>query len=456
MAWCLSSAPASAASLYDHARLSAAIAGVLWSYHQQIEGTPSVEKLRDTDDKFLLVVGDFGGIQSHIYHIQRAQAGTGGMAKRLRSRSLEVSLAAEALALGVLEKLSLPPLARLMSAGGKSYLLLPNTDASRHALAESQRDWEAWALEQGATLSPFLAAQPFGLGGFRTFQHVLNSAHRRLATTKLRPFSSWLGASPYLDVDHEGRSLVPCTACGLRPAAAPQPLCSACERDQEVGRLLPRVDSLGAVYEPRPLGSNYPFPGVTFSPQPGSYTLRSLPAFSPAVTPWEVRPVLGHLPQVQHAMRALELASRDAYTRWLDQQGLTRRESDPQEGLTAEQDRPLTFGEIASLSRGAPYPGALMLDADRMGEAFAKGFGREEKGATASQITALSRALDWFFGIEVANLIEHPEDYRARLGWSGEDDRKAARYPLLYTVYAGGDDLFLLGPWDVVLALQGT
>ncbi|RTG96785.1 type III-A CRISPR-associated protein Cas10/Csm1, partial [Thermus scotoductus] len=59
-------------SLYDHLRLTAAIAHALWLYHG---GQASVEELRQDAEKFLLVVGDLGGIQGHIYRVAGAETG---------------------------------------------------------------------------------------------------------------------------------------------------------------------------------------------------------------------------------------------------------------------------------------------------------------------------------------------------------------------------------------------
>jgi CRISPR-associated protein Csm1 len=138
-------------SLYDHLRLTAAIAHALWLYHR---GAPSVEDLRRDGKKFLLVVGDLGGIQGHIYRISGAETGVGGIAKRLRARSLEVSLAAETMALGILRSLGLTPLNRILGAGGKFYLLLPNTEEAQEALEEAQETWGRWALRRGEALYP--------------------------------------------------------------------------------------------------------------------------------------------------------------------------------------------------------------------------------------------------------------------------------------------------------------
>ena len=167
--------------------------------------------------------------------------------------------------------------------------------------------------------------------------------------------------------------------------------------------------------------------------------------FSPWPIPSEVKPLLGHLPRVAHALRAKGVSLAD-YTAWARGEGLLEEEE-------GGEERVLTFGELAALSKGAPYLGALMLDADRMGEAFATGYRRKGRDlATPSRLAALSRTLEVFFATEVLSLLETPGRYRERLGWDDLEAReKAERYPLIYSVYSGGDDLFLLGPWNVLL-----
>lgn len=430
-------------SLYDHLRLTAAIAHALWLYHGE---APRVEDLRRDGEKFLLAVGDLGGIQGHIYRIAGAETGVGGIAKRLRARSLEVSLAAEALALGLLKAVGLTPLNRLMGAGGKFYLLLPHTEEALEALETARKRWGEWALKNGASLLPHLAWVAFRGQDFRDFPALLRKAHGALALAKLQPF-------PHLSRTEDARrqALRPCAACGLRPAKEDQPgsLCPDCEREATVGRLLPRRDRVGFFLEgaPRPyLGLPSFQVALGDGPLPQAWhTYRARSDFAPDGTPFEVKPLLGHLPTVGHALKA-QGKDLEEYREWVSQKGLWEEED-------WDEDRPLTFGELAALSQGAPYLGGLMLDADRMGEAFATGFRRPERDlATPSRIAALSRSLEWFFSVEVLELIRNPRAYAKRLGWNDlEAQNKAHRYPLLYSVYSGGDDLFLLGPWDVLL-----
>ncbi len=126
---------------------------------------------------------------------------------------------------------------------------------------------------------------------------------------------------------------------------------------------------------------------------------------------------------MEHALRAKGWSLED-YRAWAEEEGLLEDEE-------VHPGKVLTFAELAALSEGAPYLGALLLDADRMGEAFATGFRQEGRDlATPSRIAALSRTLEVFFSTEVLSLIETPERYRRRLGWDDlEAQRKEARRP---------------------------
>lgn len=136
-------------SLYDHSRITAALATALWRYHheRQESGEATAEKLRKPqqswqEHKFLLVQGDFFGIQDFIF-------GSGGesnkrAAKLLRGRSFYVSLLAECAALNVLDTLDLPSTSQVINAAGKFMIVAPNTPdtlAKLHAVQQSLDQW---------------------------------------------------------------------------------------------------------------------------------------------------------------------------------------------------------------------------------------------------------------------------------------------------------------------------
>ena len=102
----------------------------------------------------------------------------------------------------------------------------------------------------------------------------------------------------------------------------------------------------------------------------------------------------------------------------------------------------LEFAEIARQSAGAEYLAALKMDVDNFTSIFAEGLVR---GATSlAHRMTLSRSFSYFF-LGYVNAIARRYPLIDPTGSVIEDSAK------LYTVFAGGDDLFLLGPWNVVI-----
>ena len=121
-------------SLYDHSKTTAALATALWLR-------------RDAGDapEILLIQGDFFGIQNFIF--ASGSDTNRHAAKILRGRSFHVSLFAEVAALKVLEACALPPTAQIQNAAGKFLIIAPNTVAVRDAVTHARADMNAWLLE---------------------------------------------------------------------------------------------------------------------------------------------------------------------------------------------------------------------------------------------------------------------------------------------------------------------
>lgn len=93
---------------------------------------------------------------------------------------------------------------------------------------------------------------------------------------------------------------------------------------------------------------------------------------------------------------------------------------------------PVWFTELAARSRGAPMLGVLKADADNLGTAIRKRLG---SSSTFQPLVNFSQMLETFFGQMLQREMEHRD----------------SRWNSIYTVFAGGDDLLLVGPWDVII-----
>ena len=138
-------------SLYDHSRVAAALATALWRYHYERNETDEVttkelkaQEKSWEDKKFLLIQGDFFGIQDFIF----ASGGETNKraAKLLRGRSFYVSLLSECAALKVLDALNLPSTSQVINAAGKFLIVAPNTLATIAKLQQVQQELDSWFL----------------------------------------------------------------------------------------------------------------------------------------------------------------------------------------------------------------------------------------------------------------------------------------------------------------------
>ncbi|MCD4734626.1 MAG: hypothetical protein K8R53_01160, partial [Bacteroidales bacterium] len=99
-----------------------------------------------------------------------------------------------------------------------------------------------------------------------------------------------------------------------------------------------------------------------------------------------------------------------------------------------DKNNPIFFSCIANASEGRKVIGVLKADVDNLGQIFNTCLKSEtlEKKVSISKFATLSRMLELFFAGRIQSLLEE-------------------KYQYVYTVYSGGDDLLLIGPWDNII-----
>lgn len=110
-------------SLYDHLKTTAALAVCLYDY--QLEENKK-------EKPFLLIGADFSGIQSYIYQIVSKYAG-----KNLKGRSYYLRILSDSVVRYLLKELHLFQANVIYNSGGGFYLLAPNTSFVREALSNA-------------------------------------------------------------------------------------------------------------------------------------------------------------------------------------------------------------------------------------------------------------------------------------------------------------------------------
>lgn len=135
------------------------------------------------------------------------------------------------------------------------------------------------------------------------------------------------------------------------------------------------------------------------------------------LTKWEwMRPGGGSVPVLGVAFEALEGRTAESFQvgRWIPRH---------------DSGEPLTFQKIAEQARGDRRLAVLKADVDDMGVRVGQFVGEDQ---SYRRLRSFSRDLHTFFGEAIQDLLKQS-------------------WPLIYTLYAGGDDLLLVGPWNVVL-----
>lgn len=419
-------------SLHDHARVAAAVAACLHAHHEYHGDLASEDSVRRRGrEKFRFLVGDLSGIQSALFKL--ASEGAKGIARVLRGRSLRIQLIGEAAARLCLSVLGLPPYCVLQNAGGRFLILAPATDAAQQAaeIDGIRSRIDRWIRDQyqGDLVLNLAFTDPFSADDLikpKSARSVLSKIGQAAEEAKYRPLAKAREAlfSGKWDSDKGV-----CSTCGFRPAVetAHDGLhrCIACHAETQLGRTYPKARAVVMDHRriPGSVDNIFDFNiGLPAEPYPDR------PALG-----WRRRgePWLSNLPVADRFATAY-VPVHDANT--IRDERLRRARKDAGDDEQPEEGDILTFAEVAALStegastenpKGRPMLAALKADVDRLGQVFSRGLGERR---SLARTAGLSRIMDAFF----TGFLPH---------------RLKEKFPYVYTVYAGGDDLFLLGPW---------
>ena len=363
--------------------------------------------------RFLLVGSDTPGIQRFIggSHLSK------GAAKGLRGRSVFLQLLTDAVARRLLDRLRLPRTNLLYGAGGNLLLLAPV--GCEGILREVRRDLSlallertGGALDQALAWTEIAAATIAGDTGPR-----LAALRRLLGEEKRRPYGDILADDGrYAQVFAVQRSREQIEVEATQ------------DEDGDYPRLAEQV-------------------GAREVERRGLFLHRhraDLPASAPA---WQ---------RTLHAVSGGWRYAFDGTPRPPEAppdhlaDAINRPERAPAEttgfrflGVTTPRDPDGTIRELQAIAAATPMGriGVLRMDVDSLGAIFGRGL----RPASLANVCTLSAALDLFFAgwlNELCRRVQREE--RGELAGSAAADRG----DLLYTIYSGGDDLFVVGAWD--------
>lgn len=405
-------------SLFDHLRITAAIGEGLYLYHDANQDQTNYDD--KTTPKWQLVCGDFSGIQKFIYKITSK-----GAAKGLRGRSFFIQLLSDAVSEQIIRSLGLYATARIYSSGGKFYLLIPS-----HKTEQLKRIADS---VNKALLSQFQGEVFLGIGiaevtgnDFRggNMGKRWQQANEDLQKNRLQPFKSQVSE----DIDcfsqqsqHESGA---CKVCGRDAQDAEintDKICKQCRDLENIGRDLADTQYLFWVWgDDRKTVHNKKMKYLCKIELPGTdcmlYFLEAEPEFS------ELTDLSASHLEVLNTWTGLKQNSQ-GYSQGLRYVGKWLKEKN-----SGNWD----FDDFADNAKGISRMGVLRMDVDNLGEIFIRGlrFGSDESKTmgSLSRVATLSRQLHLFFAGYLHQIL--------------------AEYQQSQIIYAGGDDVFIIGSWD--------
>ncbi len=379
-------------SLFDHSLATAAIA---------------VAIKRGDGENFSLIQGDFTSIQSFIF--SKFGESNQYLAKILRAKSLFVNIATELISLKIIKELNLTVFNIVMNAGGKFMILAHKLNDEDKEKLTKIREWVNSEFKEINYLQTkfVIKSIAFKKDSFKLgeFSKIYKEIAYEFEKEKLRFIPEQNVFENYLKDTKNGL----CEICGIVPLESNnKTICKFCKKFKELGEKLPKtkyinfnLDSLLSIKLSNSQNDEFSF---GFKEYPIKRVANIVPKFNES----------------------------DIYN--------------PKYETIDEKSEDIIVGAIKSFYHigadglkidengkvfGKNYLAVLKADIDNLGEIFIRGFTHSGVNeSTFSRVLYLSRMIDYFFTSYLMDFIKDKN---------------------IYTVFAGGDDLFLIGHYEDIV-----
>ena len=393
-------------SLYDHMRTTVAFTSALYRYHEAQGSLENVQAIKsDAVPCFALLTGDLSGIQKYIFDLKSTKYN----AKILRSRSFLLRSLSESAIRMICREFKLTSFSCLSVAGGRFTLILPALPDISARVDRIRKLIELEFIHRfdgiiALNLSePVLASRASLHQGEEGFTKLFSSVMNATYNAKQKKLQKGLAETGQVIHRHyeqieaalqsEGSI---CAICGARASVHDSSLCEGCDELIEAGTLLPKSKYLG-VFKAQAKKQ-----GLSLLDNEYLQIANSEQVFGN-------NKVVARIDSFEPGKAYVRLP----YT------------------VPMEDGQVKEFEKLAQESRGVPHLAMFKADLDNLGYVFSSGLGKQ---LSASRYASLSRTLDYFFTVMVRHCIESDH-----------------RFKDIYTVFSGGDDLCVIGPWNAII-----
>lgn len=439
-------------SLYVHSKITSAVASCMKLYfdEQQIQDYKkycfnSGSKIFRNEKIYLLISGDISGIQDFIYTIPSK-----GALKTLRGRSLYIDLLLEEFIDEYLEQIGLSRANVLYSGGGHFYILAPNIEDIKKSIDKLQAKMNRWLMENiGINLYLAIGTAECSANNLMKSEaqgNLFAIVNKKLKDDKTIRYSKDENFLEHIfNVEKEkDTAKKECNICHnlvdklWKYNSDEEIACEFCLNLYKLGQDILTQDLVFVISEEKIDG------GIKiFGKDKDLYMY--------AVNIEDIDMFKGKILRIYSKNNLLEndLAIRLYLADY---------------SAKNENDEVMTFDDLAKSSckidKGIKRLGVLRLDIDDLGIAFSSGFVSDKEKiednlryATLSRYADLSKDISMFFKVAINKIcagdltgcVDFEEKAFNILGIAKAQKRK------VNIIYAGGDDLFLVGAWDEVL-----
>ena len=363
------------------------------------------------EEPFLLIQGDFFGIQDFIF--SGGSASNKGAAKILRGRSFQVSLFTELAALKVLNACQLPTTSQMMNAAGKFLIVAPNTKAVKEIIKQVQAELNQWFIKETYGLIGLgIAVQSAKYSDFEQnhYETLVKKLFENLEEQKLKRLDLTDTTQSVQEVEYPNGV---CEMNSFFPAQTGKERSVISEDQIKIGEMLSKKQRIIIADINADINHKY------------ETQILKLPIFGFKViftNSREDTKEFGYPVKLLQIHRFWDFSlPKDTNAKiW---NGYARRYINAYVPFD-EEGKIITFEDIETQDKGQKALMTLKGDVDNLGTIFQEGI----RSANIAKMAALSRQMNLFFSLWLP-------------AYCAEQSQR------MYTVFAGGDDFFLIGPW---------
>ena len=427
--WCIASdtqTKISDISLFDHLKSTSALALSSYKYHKENNLLENGNQPKEKIKQFRILIGDVSGIQNFIYDDIKSE----GAAKTLGGKSFFVKMISDAIALYLIKEFELSLTNIILTAGGKFYILLQNTEDSMKKIEEIKEKLNNYLYKEffGQLFVNIVTLEVNGDEIAKKFTKILEKGNRELNWQKDKRFFNQIKGNPIFDVEYRDDGTTALDRIN--------------EKFKEMGGKIPKAKFIGIRYNHE--GDNKNTFQILENMSIQFFKSKEEINTSGKNEKIDIVISLNNIEIVEKFPTILRFISNYAP---LEENGRSLK----------------SFEGISDAATGNKKIAVYKADVDNLGMIFSIGFKKnknisdeelekdekekEDDFRSISRISTLSRNMEYFFSYWMNSIFE-----KGKMEiWLRDKIKKEIDLRDIYVLYSGGDDLVIIGPWDKII-----